>query len=109
MTLRTSDMYKKGDPELNILMENFMTIATAKVATSVKRSGRIMGLFKDTDKHTLNRTSLLSEAKTRNICFFNEGYTQKKKDKIKVHGRSGLAMFKAGINNETWKIYFRSR
>ena len=105
MTLRTSDMYKKGDPELNILMENFMTIATAKVATS-SREAVGMGLLKDTDKHTLNRTSLLSEAKNDVLYLYNEGYTQKKeRQNIKVQGRSGLAMFEAGITSMLYGKY----
>ena len=98
-------MYKKGDPELNILMENFMTIATAKVATS-SREAVGMGLLKDTDKHTLNRTSLLSEAKNDVLYLYNEGYTQKKeRQNVKVQGRSGLAMFEAGITSMLYGKY----
>ncbi len=99
MTLRTSDMYKKGDPELNVLMENFMTIATAKVATSSKEAVE-MGLLKNTDKHTLNKATLLSKAKKDVINLYNEGYTQKKeRNNIKVQGKAGIAMFEAGITS----------
>jgi len=97
MTLRTADMYKKGDPELNILMENFMTIATAKVATSSKEAVS-MNLLRNTDKHTLSRSKLLSDAKKDVINLFEAGYTQKKeRDDIKVQGKSGIAMFEAGV------------
>jgi len=97
MTLRTSDMYRKGDPELNILMENFMTIATAKVATSSKEAVS-MNLLRNTDKHTLSRSKLLSDAKKDVINLFEAGYTQKKeREDIKVQGKSGIAMFEAGV------------
>ena len=72
-------------------MENFMTIATAKVATSSKEAVS-MNLLRNTDKHTLSRSRLLSDAKKDVISLFEAGYTQKKeREDIKVQGKSGLA------------------
>ncbi len=105
MALRTSDMYRKGDPELNVLMENFMSIATAKVAMSSKEAVS-MNLLRNTDKHTLSRARLLSDAKKDVINLYDSGYTQKKeRDDIKVQGRSGIAMFEAGITGMLFGNY----
>ena len=105
MALRTSDMYRKGDPELNVLMENFMSIATAKVATSSKEAVS-MNLLRNTDKHTLSRARLLSDAKKDVINLYDSGYTQQKeRDDIKVQGRSGIAMFEAGITGMLFGNY----
>ena len=82
-----------------------MTIATAKVATS-SREAVSVGLLKNTDKHTLNRTSLLSDAKNDVLSLYKEGYTQKKeRQNIKVQGRSGIAMFEAGITSMLYGKY----
>ena len=105
MALRTSDMYRKGDPELNVLMENFMSIATAKVATSSKEAVS-MNLLRNTDKHTLSRARLLLDAKKDVINLYDSGYTQQKeRDDIKVQGRSGIAMFEAGITGMLFGNY----
>jgi len=105
MALRTSDMYRKGDPELNVLMENFMVIATAKVATSSQEAVST-NLLRSTDRHTLSRSRLLSDAKKDVINLYESGYTQKKeRDDIKVQGKSGIAMFEAGITGMLFGNY----
>ena len=75
MTLRASDEYNSGDPELNTLQEYFMNIATAKVATSAEEA-RGMGILKPSDNITLNRSRLLSDAKNRVMEIVKSGYTQ---------------------------------
>ncbi|WP_420580464.1 3-hydroxyacyl-CoA dehydrogenase/enoyl-CoA hydratase family protein [Reichenbachiella sp.] len=97
MTLRTSDAYRPGDPELNVLQENFMTIATAKVATSAYEA-RDLGFVRKSDEFTLNRARLLADAKNKAIELAEAGYTQPaQRTDIKVQGKSGLAMFEAGV------------
>lgn len=97
MTLRTSDAYRPGDPELNVLQENFMTIATAKVATSAYEA-RDLGFIRKSDDFTLNRARLLADAKNKAIELAEAGYTQPaQRTDIKVQGKSGLAMFEAGV------------
>ncbi|MEP0046069.1 MAG: 3-hydroxyacyl-CoA dehydrogenase/enoyl-CoA hydratase family protein [Reichenbachiella sp.] len=97
MTLRTSDAYRAGDPELNVLQENFMTIATAKVATSAYEA-RDLGFIRKSDDFTLNRARLLADAKQKAIELAEAGYTQPaQRTDIKVQGKSGQAKFEAGV------------
>ncbi len=97
MTLRASQSYAPGDPEINRLQEYFMNIATAKVATSAEE-GRGMGYLKTSDEVTLNRARLLADAKEQAIKLAEAGYTKpvERKD-IKVLGKAGMATFEAGI------------
>ncbi|PWJ39120.1 3-hydroxyacyl-CoA dehydrogenase/enoyl-CoA hydratase family protein [Sediminitomix flava] len=97
LTLRVSDRYMNGDVEFNALQEAFMNIATAKVATSAYEM-KEMGFMNATSAFTLNRSRVIADAKQKVLELDAAGYTQpfKRKD-IKVHGRSGIATFEAGI------------
>ncbi|MFY0626210.1 MAG: enoyl-CoA hydratase/isomerase family protein [Reichenbachiella sp.] len=95
--LRASDEYGEGDPELNILQKYFMNIATAKVATSADEA-REMNILRKQDRITLNRSRLLADAKARAIELAEAGYTRPiERTDIKVHGKTAMAMFEAGI------------
>lgn len=97
MAARASDLYQTGDPELNILQSMFMNIATAKVSTSAQEA-REMNYLRPTDQIVLNRSRLLAEAKQAAIELADNGYTQPKpRTDIKVQGKTGIALFKAGI------------
>ena len=97
MTLRASDSYMAGDPELNKLQANFMSIATAAVSTSGQEAVKL-GYIRDTDAFTLNRARLLADAKQKAIELADAGYTQQaQRTDIKVQGKVGLAMFEAGV------------
>lgn len=97
LTLRASDMYQKGDPELNILQEFFMNIATAKVSTSAMEA-QDLNFLKSSDQFTLNRARLLADAKKTVLELVAAGYSQPiQRTDIKVQGKAGLAMFEAGI------------
>ncbi|RAJ98217.1 3-hydroxyacyl-CoA dehydrogenase [Larkinella arboricola] len=97
MAARASDLYQTGDPELNILQSIFMNIATAKVSTSAQEA-REMNYLLPTAQIVLNRSRLLAEAKQVAIELAENGYTQPKPRKdIKVQGKTGIALFKAGI------------
>ncbi len=97
MTLRASDAYVAGDPELNKLQANFMSIATAAVSTSAKEAQKL-GFLKSTDSITLNRARLLADAKQKAIELADAGYTQQvQRTDIKVQGKVGLAGFEAGV------------
>ncbi|GAB4032532.1 3-hydroxyacyl-CoA dehydrogenase/enoyl-CoA hydratase family protein [Spirosoma jeollabukense] len=97
MAARASDLYQTGDPELNILQNMFMNIATAKVSTSAQEA-RDMNYLRSTDQIVLNRSRLLAEAKQAAIELAEDGYTQPKpRTDIKVQGKTGIALFKAGI------------
>jgi 3-hydroxyacyl-CoA dehydrogenase len=97
MALRCSDMYQAGDTELNILQSAFMNIAQAKVSTSAYEA-KAMNYLQDKDQIVLNRSRLLAEAKQAAIDLAENGYTQpKQRSDIKVQGKSGMALFMAGI------------
>ncbi|GAB3748112.1 3-hydroxyacyl-CoA dehydrogenase/enoyl-CoA hydratase family protein [Spirosoma pomorum] len=97
MAARASDLYQSGDPELNILQNIFMNIATAKVSTSAQEALE-MNYLRSTDQIVLNRSRLIAEAKQAAIELAENGYTQPKpRADIKVQGRTGIALFKAGI------------
>ncbi len=105
LILRSSDEYATGDPELNTLQEYFMNIATAKVATSAAEMKQ-MNVMRKGDKITLNRDRLLADAKERVLQLHNAGYTQPvERTDIKVHGRTSLAMFEAGIGGMQYGAY----
>ncbi|MFH6983811.1 3-hydroxyacyl-CoA dehydrogenase/enoyl-CoA hydratase family protein [Marinoscillum luteum] len=105
LTLRASDKFMPNDPELNILQEYFMNIATAKVATSAHEA-RAMDILTVADRITLNRARLLADAKERVLELADAGYTQpKERTDIKVHGRTSMAMFEAGITGMKYGAY----
>lgn len=97
MALRCSDLYQSGDTELNILQNAFMNIAQAKVSTSAQEAYE-MGYLQDKDQITLNRSRLIAEAKQAAIELAENGYTQpSRRMDIKVQGKTGIALFEAGI------------
>jgi 3-hydroxyacyl-CoA dehydrogenase len=97
LAARASDLYKTGDPELNTLQSLFMNVATAKVSTSAEEA-RQMHFLRDADQIVLNRSRLLAEAKQAALELADNGYTQpKQRTDIKVQGKTGIALFKAGI------------
>jgi len=105
MTLRASDSYFAGDPELNKLQENFMNIATARVSTSAHEAQKI-GYIRKTDEFTLNRSRLLADAKQKVIELSDAGYTQPvQRTDIKVQGKSGLALFETGVSTMKFGNY----
>jgi len=53
-TKRVSDSLEEGDVELNALQNAFMTIATARVATSAEEA-REIGILKKLDRVSMNR------------------------------------------------------
>ena len=94
-----------GDPELNKLQASFMNIATAKVATSAAEA-RGMDILRPSDQITLNRSRLIADAKERVLELYDAGYTQPvHRTDIKVQGRTGLALFEAGINGMVFGNY----
>lgn len=97
MALRVSDSFQSGDPEYNRLQDAFMSVATAKVATSAEEM-RNMGFMNAHSKVTLNRKRVIADAKTRVLEMSALGYAQANQRKdIKVQGRGGMALFEAGV------------
>jgi 3-hydroxyacyl-CoA dehydrogenase len=98
LTKRVSDNIQEGDVELNALQNAFMNIATAKVALSAEEA-REMGILRPIDKITVNKDRQILDAKASVLELHHAGYTMPVQAKnIKVQGRSGQALFMAGIN-----------
>jgi 3-hydroxyacyl-CoA dehydrogenase len=96
-TKRVSDAIEVGDVEFNALQNAFMTIATAKVATSAEEA-RELGILKNVDRVSMNRDRQITDAKKAVLELANAGYTMPQQAKnIKVQGRAGQAMFLAGL------------
>ena len=98
LTKRVSDTLETGDVELNALQNALMNIATAKVATSAYEA-MDMHIMRDEDRISVNRDRQIAEAKSAVLELAQAGYTQPLQAKnIKVQGRTGMALFMAGVN-----------
>jgi 3-hydroxyacyl-CoA dehydrogenase len=97
--LRASDEMHEDEPETITLKNRFLTIATAKVATSASE-GFANGVYrKGLDEIVMNQERRIAEAKKSVIELFDSGYTTPvpRKD-IKVLGQSALGALYTGIN-----------
>ena len=94
MALRASDTFRKGDVQLNVLQENFLTIGTAKVATSAYEAFDLGLLQKGKDVVVVNKDRQIAEAKKHAVLMAETGYTQptSRKD-ILVLGKQALGAF----------------
>jgi 3-hydroxyacyl-CoA dehydrogenase len=97
-TKRVSEAYEEGDVELNALQNAFMTIATAKVSLSAAEA-RHMKILRNGDSISVNVDRQLADAKAAVLDMAAAGYTMPiQANDIKVQGRTGLALFLAGIH-----------
>ncbi len=100
MALRASDTFRKGDVELNVLQEYFLTIGMAKVATSAYEAFDLGILQKGKDVVVVNRDRQIATAKAHAKLIAESGYTQKPKRKdVKVLGKQALGMFLVGTDS----------
>ena len=97
--LRAVDETHDGEVDILTLQNRFLTIATAKVATSAADAFD-MGVYrKGKDLVTINPARRIAEAKQAVIEMYNEGYiTPVQRAEIKVMGRAALGTLLAGIN-----------
>jgi 3-hydroxyacyl-CoA dehydrogenase len=104
--LRASEEMHEDEPETITLKNRFLTIATAKVATSAYEGFDIGVYRKGLDEVVLNQGRRIAEAKKSVIEIYDSGYTMpvQKKD-IKVLGRSALGALFAGING-MWRANY---
>ena len=97
--LRAADEMHAGEPETITLQNRFLTIATAKVATSAFEAYNLGIYRKGTDEVSINIGRRISEAKNAVINLYDEGYVMPvQRTDIKVPGRMGLGAMLAGIN-----------
>ncbi|WP_047245059.1 3-hydroxyacyl-CoA dehydrogenase/enoyl-CoA hydratase family protein [Maribacter thermophilus] len=98
--LRASDTFRKGDVELNVLQEYFLTIGMAKVSTSAYEAYDMGILQKGKDIVVVNKDRQIATAKAYAKLMAEAGYTQppKRKD-VKVLGKQALGMFLVGTDS----------
>lgn len=104
--LRASDEMHEDEPETITLKNRFLTIATAKVATSALEGFDIGVYRKGLDEVVVNHDRRIAEAKRSVIEIAESGYTTpvQRKD-IRVLGRSALGALYAGING-MWRANY---
>lgn len=99
MTLRAQDLFHKGDVQLNVLQEHFLTIGMAKVATSAYEAFDTNILQKGKDVVVVNKDRQIATAKAHAKLMADTGYTQYvKRDDILVLGKQALGMFLVGTD-----------
>ncbi|MDP2335482.1 MAG: 3-hydroxyacyl-CoA dehydrogenase NAD-binding domain-containing protein [Bacteroidota bacterium] len=99
MTLRASDRFEEGDIELNNILNSFMNIGMAKVATSAYEAFD-MGILRKSDRVSINPSRLLADAKERVIELSAAGYTKPiPRSDIRVLGKDALSMFYIGAHS----------
>ena len=104
--LRASAEMHEDEPETITLKNRFLTIATAKVATSAHEAYNL-GIYRNgLDEVVLNSSRRISEAKNAVLEFSSSGYVQPVlRNNIKVLGRSALGSLYAGIHGMTQAGY----
>jgi 3-hydroxyacyl-CoA dehydrogenase len=97
--LRAADEVHAGEPETIPLQNRFLTIATAKVATSAKEAYDL-GIYRHgVDEVSMNQGRRIAEAKKAVIELYDDGYVMPvQRTDIKVLGRTMLGAMHAGIN-----------
>ncbi|OAD44390.1 3-hydroxyacyl-CoA dehydrogenase/enoyl-CoA hydratase family protein [Polaribacter atrinae] len=100
MALRASDSFQKGDVELNILQENFLTIGMAKVSTSAYEAFDLGLLQQGKDVVVVNKDRQIATAKAHAKLMAESGYTQPvKRNDVRVLGKQALGMFLVGTDS----------
>jgi 3-hydroxyacyl-CoA dehydrogenase len=97
--LRASDEMHEDEPETITLKNRFLTIATAKVATSAQEAFHLGIYRKGLDEVVMNQSRRIAEAKKSVIELYDSGYVMptQRKD-IRVLGRGGLGALYSGIH-----------
>ncbi|MCE2825066.1 MAG: 3-hydroxyacyl-CoA dehydrogenase/enoyl-CoA hydratase family protein [Sediminibacterium sp.] len=97
--LRAGDEMHDEEPETITLKNRFLSIATAKVATSAAEAFDMGILRKGQDQTVMNIGRRIATAKSAVLDLHAQGYTMPtiRKD-VKVLGRSALGALLAGIN-----------
>jgi len=98
LTKRISDAYQPGDVEMNDLQNVFLNIGMGKIATSAYEA-MDMKILTHKDRITINSDRLIADAKQSALKLAEAGYSMPNPDqKIRVQGKSGIALVLAGVN-----------
>lgn len=97
--LRASEEMHPGEVDTLTLQNRFLTIATAKVATSAQEAYEL-GIYRNgNDLIAMNPDRRIAMAKNAVIDLYEKGYNMPiQNNKIKVLGKGGLGVLLAGIN-----------
>ena len=97
--VRASDEMHEDEPETITLKNRFLTIATAKVATSAQEAFELGIYRKGHDEVVMNQSRRVAEAKKSVIEIYDSGYvTPVQRKDIRVMGRSALGALLSGIH-----------
>ncbi|RYZ21631.1 MAG: 3-hydroxyacyl-CoA dehydrogenase/enoyl-CoA hydratase family protein, partial [Chitinophagaceae bacterium] len=97
--LRASDEMHEDEPETITLKNRFLTIATAKVATSALEGFNIGVYRKGLDEVVMNQGRRIATARQSVIDIYDSGYVQPvPRTDVRVLGRSALGSLYAGIH-----------
>ncbi len=100
MALRAADKFDKGDVQLNVLQEHFLTIGMAKVSTSAHEAYDLNILKHGKDIVVVNRDRQIATAKAVARQMADIGYTQPvKREDVLVLGKQALGMFLVGTDS----------
>lgn len=100
MALRAGDTFKKGDVELNVLQDYFLTIGMAKVSTSAYEAYDSGILKPGKDIVVVNRDRQIATAKAVARMMADQGYTKPvKRNDVKVLGKQALGMILVGTDS----------
>ena len=89
----------EDEPETITLKNRFLTIATAKVATSAHEGIDLGILRKGHDEIVMNQSRRIAEAKKSVLELYDSGYvTPVQRKDIKVLGQTALGALLSGIN-----------
>jgi 3-hydroxyacyl-CoA dehydrogenase len=104
--LRASDEMHEDEPETITLKNRFLTIATARVATSAQEAFEIGIYRKGHDEVVMNQSRRVKEAKRSVIEISDSGYVMpvQRKD-IRVLGRTALGALYAGVHG-MWRANY---
>lgn len=98
--LRASDEMHEDEPETITLKNRFLTIATAKVATSAQEAYQLGIYRKGLDEVVMNQDRRVLEAKKSVVEIYDSGYVMPvQRNDIKALGRGALGALYAGINS----------
>jgi 3-hydroxyacyl-CoA dehydrogenase len=97
--LRAADEMHEGEVDTLTLQNRFLTIATAKVATSAYEAYDLGIYRKGKDIVSVNQGRRIAEAKDAVLNLYEDGYVMPvQRNDIKVLGRGALGTMLAGIN-----------
>ena len=104
--MRAADEMHDGEVDTLTLQNRFLTIATAKVATSAHEAYDLGIYRKGRDMVSVNIGRRIADAKQAVLDMFDDGYVMPvQRTDVKVLGRSALGTLHAGING-MWRANY---